>query len=120
MEGSMNTTNRFDGPVFAGASGVALLASAAHAGPGDGQYYDHYGMMGWGGWFYGPIMMLLFFALLVGAVVLVVRLLGADPHRREEKQDDRAHAILRERFAKGEITKDEFEASRKVLDGGSS
>jgi uncharacterized membrane protein len=64
------------------------------------------------------VMVLLFFALLVGVVVLIVRLLGADTLRPGEKQEDRAHAILRERFAKGEITKEEFEASRKVLDGG--
>jgi uncharacterized membrane protein len=64
--------------------------------------------------------MLLFFALLVGAVLLVVRLLGSDALRLGAKQEDRAHAILRERFAKGEITKEEFEASRKVLDGEAS
>ncbi|MDK3073817.1 SHOCT domain-containing protein [Sedimentitalea sp. JM2-8] len=98
----------------------SLKASAALAYPVEGRYVDHYGMMGWGGWFYGPVMMLLFFALLVGAVVLVVRLLGSDSLRSGEKQEDRAHVILRERFAKGEITKEEFEESRKVLDGGAS
>ena len=101
-------------------AGTVLPFAAAVADPGDGRYYDHYGMMGWGGWFYGPVMMLLFFALLVGAAILVVRLLGSDTLRPGAKQEDRAHAILRERFAKGEITKEEFEASRKVLDGGAS
>jgi putative membrane protein len=105
---------------IAGAIFVALLSSAAQADPGDGRYYDHYGMMGWGGWFYGPVMMLLFFALLVGAVFLVIRFLGSDALRPGQKQEDRAHAILRERFANGEITKEEFEASRKVLDGRTS
>ena len=96
------------------------MATAALADPGDNRYHGHYGMMGWSGWFFGPVMMLLFFALLVGAIVLAVRLLGSDPLRPGKKHDDRAHAILRERFAKGEITKEEFEASRKVLDGESS
>jgi putative membrane protein len=96
------------------------MLSVAQADPGDGRYYDHYGMMGWGGWFYGPVMMLLFFALLVGAVVLVVRLLGSDTLRNGAQQEDRAHAILRERFAKGEITKEEFDTSRKALDGEAS
>jgi putative membrane protein len=100
--------------------GAVLPLAAAVADPGDGRSFDHYGMMGWGGWFYGPFMMLLFFALLVGAVLLVLRLLGADGPRSDEKREDRALKILRERFAKGEITKEEFEASRKVLDGGAS
>lgn len=102
----------------AGAFGVPVLSLAAQAAPGDGRYHDHYGMMEWGGWFYGPVMMFLFFALLIGAVVLLVRLLGSDALRPGEKQEDRAHAILRERFAKGEITKEELETSLKVLDGG--
>jgi putative membrane protein len=107
--------------VFAAVTGGAVLPlAAAVADPGDGRAFDHYGMMGWSGWFFGPVMMLLFFALLVGAVLLVVRLLGSDALRLGAKQEDRAHAILRERFAKGEITKEEFEASRKVLDGEAS
>jgi putative membrane protein len=101
-----------------GTVGLVLAApSTAIADPGDGRYFDHYGMMGWGGWFYGPVMMLIFFALLVGAVVLVVRLLGAETLQSGPRPEDRAHTILRERFAKGEIGKDEYEASRKVLDG---
>ncbi|RSK32310.1 SHOCT domain-containing protein [Rhodovulum iodosum] len=98
--------------------GLVLAApSAAIAAPGDGRYFDHYGAMGWGGWFAGPVMMVIFFALLVGAVVLVVRLLGADASRSGPQSEDRAHMFLRERFAKGEISEDEYEASRKVLDG---
>ena len=100
----------------AGTVGVVLAApGAAIADPGDGRYFDHYGMMGWGGWFFGPVMMLIVFALLVGAVLLVVRLLGADTLQSGPRSEDRAHTILRERFAKGEIGKDEYEASRKVL-----
>lgn len=116
----MTFTNCLGGLAIAGAFGAALMSSAVQADPGDGRYHDHYGMMGWGGWFYGPVMMLLFFALLVGAVVLVVRLIGSDTLRSGAKQEDSANAVLRERFAKGEITKEEFEASRKVLDGGAS
>lgn len=116
----MTSINRFVRLAILGAFGSALMLSVAQADPGDGRYYDHYGMMGWGGWFYGPVMMLLFFALLVGAVVLVVRLLGSDTLRNGAQQEDRAHAILRERFAKGEITKEEFDTSRKALDGEAS
>jgi putative membrane protein len=111
---------RFGGSAIAGAFGASVMCSAAQADPGDGRYRDHYGMMGWGDWLSGPVVMLLFFALLAGAVVLVVRFLGSDAPKPGAKQEDRSHAILRERFAKGEITKEEFEASRTVLDGDAS
>ena len=77
----------------------------------------HHGMMGWSGWFFGPIMMIVFFALLIGAVMIIVRLLGADQRPDDIGQSvDRASEILRERFAKGEITKEEFEEARKTLE----
>lgn len=78
------------------------------------------GMMGWGsglgmgvGWFMG----VLFFGLLVGAGVLVVRALwdqgGRAGGRRES--EDTSLAILRERYARGEIERDEFEAKKRDL-----
>lgn len=98
--------------------GLGLAASgAALADPGDGRYFDHHGMMGWGGWLSGAIMMLIFFALLVGAVVFVVRLVGTEKSRSGPPSEDTAHTILRQRFAKGEISEDEYHASRKVLEG---
>ena len=93
-----------------------LTASAALADSNEGRYHDHHGMMDWGGWIVGPIMMLLVVALLVGAVVLAVRLLGPDGLRSTGQAHDRAHAILRERFAKGEISQEEFEAAKKTLE----
>ena len=93
-----------------------LAASAALADSNEGRYHDHHGMMDWGGWIVGPIMLLIFIGLLVGAVVLVLRLLGPDGFRSSGQAHDRAHAILRERFAKGEISQEEFEAAKKTLD----
>lgn len=95
---------------------AALSAGALRADPGDGQYFGHYGMMNGGGWIFGPIMLLIFFGLLVAAVVLIVRLLGSDLLRSAGRPDDRSLSILRERFAKGEITQEEFEAAKKALD----
>ena len=94
---------------------MMLAAGAPQADPADGRYFDHMGMMGWGGWFYGPLMMVVFFALLVGAVLLIVRLLGADSRDGGTGRGDGALQILRERFAKGEITREEFEEAKKVL-----
>ena len=68
-------------------------------------------MDGWGGgwmWLWGVAMMTLFVAL----IVWLVRAAGTDsigvagPGRREP--DDRAHEILGERLAKGELTPEEY------------
>ena len=101
----------------AAAASVALIAAASApvmADPGDGRF-DHHGMMGWGGWFFGPLMMVLIVALLVGAVLAIVRLIGSGPGQSSGTPPDRSQAIPRERFARGEITREEFEAAKKVL-----
>jgi putative membrane protein len=80
-------------------------------------------MMWWdGGWqamIFGPLFMILFLVVLVGVVVLVVRWLGGpwqgtvpshQPPPGRTPVD-----ILKERFARGEIDKDEFEERRRVL-----
>ena len=72
-------------------------------------------MMGFGGWIMGPLMMLIFFALLVGAVVLIVRIIGGGSAGVRERQPDRSLEILRERFARGEIDAEEFDTRRKTL-----
>ena len=78
------------------------------------------GMMGGFGFGWG-IVALLFWALVIGGVVfLIVRLLDqnpspAGPHARERQQSDSALDILRERYARGEITKEEFDQMRRDL-----
>lgn len=96
-----------------------LAATAAAADPADVPSYGHYGMMGyggWDGWIFGPLMMVLFFGALVGAVILIVRLLRGDHLRASAPRDDRALSILRARFAKGAISQEEFESARKALE----
>lgn len=103
------------------AATVALVsAPSAMADPADG-YFDHHGMMGWGGWFFGPLTLLLVLALLIGAVVVITRLAGSNQGGSNQggspgAPQDRSLTILRERFARGEITREEFEAAKKVLD----
>ena len=89
---------------------TSALASFAAADPGDGY---HSTMHGAGGWFMMPIMMLIFFGLLILAVVLIARMLGYSTSR--EPVSDNAKTILRERFAKGEIERDDFETRLKAL-----
>lgn len=66
-----------------------------------------------GGW--GVAMMLgmmLFWALMIGACIVGLRWLFT--HSKSSSQDQ-AMIILRERFARGEIEKDEFEARKRQL-----
>ncbi len=80
--------------------------------------YGHGHMMG-GGWIFGPIMMILFVALIVAVVVLVVRWLGgmggAGGGAAQAERPKAALDILEERFARGEIDKEEFEQRRQTL-----
>ena len=92
------------------------LAWAGAAG-GDGTY-GHGHMWGGGGhWIFGPVMMILFVALAVAVVVLVVRWLGGvgGGGGGAGARPKAALDILEERFARGEIDKDEFEARRQAL-----
>ncbi|MCF6272807.1 MAG: SHOCT domain-containing protein [Rhodobacteraceae bacterium] len=67
--------------------------------------------MGYGGWFFGPLMMILFFGLIIAAVVGALRLFGMGG----EARSNRALDILSERYASGEIDEAEFTTRRKAL-----
>jgi putative membrane protein len=69
--------------------------------------------MPWYGWI-GPIMMILFWALVVAAVILSIRYFVHE-HRRRSRLDAPALEILKARYAKGEISKEEFEEKKKDI-----
>jgi putative membrane protein len=101
---------------FATVAALGALPSLALAQGAPGYYAEH--MMWGGGWFLMPLMMVFWFALIVGAVILIVRWLGApgrDEPRRAKTGSD-ALDILRARFAKGDIDKAEFEERRALLE----
>jgi putative membrane protein len=71
--------------------------------------------MGWMGgvWGIGMMFMMLFFwVLIIAAIVFGVRWLM---NEGKERRSDSALEILRQRYARGEINKEEFEAKRKDL-----
>ena len=74
-----------------------------------------WGDMGWGGWsLFGLIHMFLWWVLVIlGIVVLSKWVFGNGPKRNTTA--DSALAILRERYARGEIDKQEFEARKQDL-----
>jgi putative membrane protein len=67
--------------------------------------------MGFGG---GWIFMVLFWGLIIlGVVYLVKILLGGSS--TEEKRNESAQEVLEKRFARGEMSKEEFEDAMEVL-----
>jgi putative membrane protein len=58
------------------------------------------------------LMMILFWGLLIVAVVTGIRWLSRDG---QERSSDSALEILRQRYARGEINKEEFEANKRDL-----
>jgi putative membrane protein len=75
---------------------------------------------GWG-WMSGGLMMLIFWGGLVTLVVFLVRGFGArSPQGEEKRSGPDAGEILAERFARGEISEDEFDQRRRVLERGTS
>jgi putative membrane protein len=86
-------------------------------GYGQGYGYGGYGnmMSGWGGW-----MFLLFGLIVLAGIVLMViwavrAMSGSGQHPQMAPKVDDACAIARARFAKGEITKEQYEEMCKVL-----
>jgi putative membrane protein len=72
--------------------------------------YGH--MLPWISWA-GPIAMVVFWALVVTAIVFLIRYLARQS--RSSASDSLALAILKERYAKGEIDKVEFDQKRKDI-----
>jgi putative membrane protein len=69
---------------------------------------------GWGGWMIlGWIWMIVLWGLIVWAVYTVISRLGGSNDHRSQGSD--AQAILEERFARGEITREEFADMRRTL-----
>ncbi|MBK8909483.1 MAG: SHOCT domain-containing protein [Rhodospirillales bacterium] len=96
-----------------------IAPSLVRAGQQRGDYGPH--MMWDGGWYgmiLGPIMMLLFIAAVVVLVVFLVRWLGGTSQSQGGSSSSGRSAvdILKERFARGEIDKEDYEERRRFLE----
>lgn len=99
--------------IVAAVAGVATPISAWAQDRGDWSWGMHPMSWMWGGWGLAMmIMMLVFWAVLIVGIVLAIRWLAGQSDR---SRSDRALGILRERYARGEIDKEEFEAKRRDL-----
>lgn len=97
--------------------GVALLTTPSLVWAQ--QQADYHGPhMMWSGWYMGPIMMIVFLVIAVIVVVLIVRWLSGSNqgHSHYAPPAKEPVDILKERFARGEIDKEEFEERRRVLE----
>jgi putative membrane protein len=82
-----------------------------------GGNWDHMGGWGW----LGMALMLLFWFSLIALLIVALtggRLGRTQTSAREPSGADPALTLLRERFARGEITADEYRQARDVLTGG--
>jgi putative membrane protein len=79
---------------------------------------EHMFGLGWGGWFLGALMMLLFWGGLLALVFFTVRALTRPGRRADGPKGtgDTALDILKKRYARGEISKSEYHEMRQQLE----
>ena len=93
-------------------------------GPGPWHMWGGWGDgYGWPMWWGGPILMLLFWVLVIGGIILLLTrgMRGYGPPWADPSWSDPTHSalqILSERFARGDIQKDEYEEKKAALLSG--
>ena len=89
-----------------------MMGGGGNSMMGYGGWYNWNNMMGWGGFGFGWIFMIVFWILIILGVVALVRYLkGPNQSTGGKTPLD----YLKERYAKGEISKKEFEDKKKDL-----
>jgi len=73
----------------------------------------HWGYSGWGMGF-GSIFMILLWGLIILGVIYLIKNVAQNPKKEKKEQPLDS---LKKRYARGEITKDEFEKIKKDLKG---
>jgi putative membrane protein len=108
--------------VAVGAAATSAMAQVGEVAGQNGRYYDGHGMMWgsnqWGGFgmVLGPIFMILVVVGIVAGVIYLLRHFGAaGSGGNSHAAHDRALALLKERYAKGEIDSTEFAERKKLL-----
>jgi putative membrane protein len=106
------------GIVSAVMTGTTALAQP----PGGPQGYPYGpGMMGWSGWYgmiLGPLFMIIVLAAVIAVTALLLRWIGGPWHGPPHSTQTPGRTpldILKERYARGEIDKTEFDERRRVI-----
>lgn len=82
----------------------------------------NWGGFGWWGMGIGFVFMILFWALVILGIVALIRWLtwesqaGREQDRRKQPRDKTPLDIVKERYARGEIDRDEYEQKRRDLE----
>ncbi|MGE5237823.1 MAG: SHOCT domain-containing protein [Chloroflexota bacterium] len=75
----------------------------------------HWGDYGWGwGMGFGGVFMIIFWILVILGILYVVKSIAGG--RKEGMKEETALDILKKRYAKGEIAKEEFERMKDDLE----
>lgn len=92
--------------------GLLALPSIVHA-QASGSYGGH--MMNWGqGMFFGPLGWIVWLAIAILVVLAILGLFGGRKGNQSTSRD--ALEILKNRYAKGEIDKEQYESMRRDLE----
>ncbi len=95
---------------------ASVLPATAQQNWGQGRMHEWMGWgSGWGGMSFGPLVMIAWLAVLVAVVVLIVRWLGGVGAGGAES-DRSARDILDERYARGEIDREEYQRRRQDIE----
>lgn len=80
-------------------------------------YAGNYGMMSYGGWgWFGLIFMIVWWAVIIAVAILIIKWAFHFRKMHHESMEEKSPIeIVKERYAKGEITKEEFERMKKDL-----
>ena len=103
--------------LFLSALALIILALSLNGGRAEAQMGP--GMMGWGygmGWFWTIIMVVFWIAVIVGIIFLIKWfVISTGTGDRAARSEDSPLEILKKRYARGEIDKEEFEEKKKDL-----
>ena len=104
--------------VMLGLSNIYLSPAFAQSGRYGNWHMGRWMMGDWGiGWF-GMIFMIVFWGLIIAGIVLLIRWIANNTGSRghsDVNTGSQAMDILKERYAKGDITQDEFESMKKEI-----
>jgi len=74
-------------------------------------------MMNWGFgmWWFMPFIMIAFGIVVMAGIIFLIRWVMLSTRGREAKAEETALEILKKRYAKGEISKEDFERMKKDI-----
>ncbi len=98
--------------IIGGIIAVLIIATPLAAGCVVGDAGYDYGMMGGSGWWwFMPILVIIFLGLIIWAVVALIR----GQSGSQSTGADSALEVLKRRYARGDIDKEEYEQKKKDL-----